>query len=69
MLFREANILYWAITLFKLAEDFVAKRLAKAPEPPPFSIHSIRFVDASLAFRYPPNSVKGRALSIDCGPR
>ena len=43
-LFCEANVLYWVKALFKLTEDFIAKRLTNAHEPPPFSIPSIHFV-------------------------
>ncbi|KAG9312435.1 hypothetical protein JVU11DRAFT_6819 [Chiua virens] len=66
-LFREANVLYWAKALFKLAEDYIAKRIAKETEPPPFKIPSICFVDAALTFRYPATPVRGpRTPSIDC---
>lgn len=65
--FREANVLYWSKVLFKLVNNFIAKRLAKADEPPPFPISSIHFVDAGLAFRYANNPIRGSKVpSIDC---
>lgn len=54
-LFHKANILYWAKVFFKLAEDFVTKRIRNAPEPLPFTIPSIHFIDASFTFQYPMN--------------
>ncbi|KAH0836823.1 hypothetical protein J3R83DRAFT_8590 [Lanmaoa asiatica] len=39
-LFREANVLYWAKSLFQVVEDFIATALANAVVAPPFDIPS-----------------------------
>ncbi|KAG6371949.1 hypothetical protein JVT61DRAFT_8963 [Boletus reticuloceps] len=66
-LFREANVLYWAKSLFQIVTDFIANALAKATEQPPFQIPSVRFVDAGLAFRYSIGPSRGsKAPSVDC---
>ena len=66
-LFCKANVLYWVKALFKLTEDFIAKRIVRVQDPPPFMIPSVCFVNAALAFQYPPGPARGpRALVIDC---
>ena len=66
-LFCKANVLYWAKALFKLTEDFIAKRIARVQDPPPFVIPSVCFVDAAFTFQYPPGPARGlRAPVIDC---
>ena len=66
-LFCEANVLYWAKSLFQVVEDFVANALANAVVAPQFNIPSMQFVNASLAFRYSTRPTRGsRAPSVDC---
>jgi hypothetical protein len=51
-LFREGNVLYWAKVLLGLVYDFIDRALAASPEPPPFKIPHVRFVEAGLALSY-----------------
>ncbi|KAG1897952.1 uncharacterized protein F5891DRAFT_1191263 [Suillus fuscotomentosus] len=48
-LFREANVLYWSKSLLKLTYDFIDRSIASSPEPPPFAVPRVRFVEAGLA--------------------
>lgn len=48
-LFREANVLYWSKSLLKLTYDFIDHSIASSPEPPPFAVPRVRFVEAGLA--------------------
>ncbi|KAG1887660.1 hypothetical protein F4604DRAFT_1674848 [Suillus subluteus] len=48
-LFREANVLYWSKSLLKLTYDFIDHSIASSPEPPPFMVPRVRFVEAGLA--------------------
>ncbi|KAG1885904.1 uncharacterized protein F5891DRAFT_1201454 [Suillus fuscotomentosus] len=48
-LFREANVLYWSKSLLKLTYDFINRSIASSPEPPPFAVPRVRFVEAGLA--------------------
>ncbi|KAG1887168.1 hypothetical protein F4604DRAFT_1916981 [Suillus subluteus] len=48
-LFREANVLYWSKSLLKLTYDFIDRSIASSPEPPPFTVPRVRFVEAGLA--------------------
>ena len=66
-LFCEANVLYWAKSLFQVVEDFVANVLANAVVAPPFNIPSVRFVNAGLTFQYSTGPTRGsRAPSVNC---
>ncbi|KAG6378352.1 hypothetical protein JVT61DRAFT_14077 [Boletus reticuloceps] len=47
-LYREANILYWAMALLDLTYDYVDQCVANAKESPPFAIPRLRFVEAGL---------------------
>lgn len=50
MVEREASIIRMAASLLEIATDFIKKRLAeKAPDIPPFSIPTLRFVLAGIA--------------------
>ena len=49
-LYREANILYWAITLLDLVYDYIDECITAAEHPPPFNIPRLRFVEAGLLF-------------------
>ncbi|KAG2029448.1 hypothetical protein BDR03DRAFT_1018380 [Suillus americanus] len=48
-LFIEANVLYWSKSLLKLTYDFIDCSIAFSPEPPPFMVPCVRFVEAGLA--------------------
>ncbi|KAG2335574.1 hypothetical protein BDR05DRAFT_1006665 [Suillus weaverae] len=48
-LFREANVLYWSKSLLKLTYDFIDRSIASSPQPPPFAVPRVRFVEAGLA--------------------
>ncbi|KAG2343759.1 hypothetical protein BDR05DRAFT_854433, partial [Suillus weaverae] len=50
----EADILYWAQSLFQLTYDFINCSLASASEPPSFNIPQVRFVDAGIVFAFGP---------------
>ena len=66
-LFHEANVLYWAKSLFQVVEDFVANALANAVVAPPFDIPSVRFMNAGLIFWYSTRPTRGsRVPSVDC---
>lgn len=51
-LFREANVLYWSKSLLQLTYDFIDRSIASSPEPPPFVVPRVRFVEAGLALCY-----------------
>ncbi|KAG1851806.1 hypothetical protein C8R48DRAFT_549510, partial [Suillus tomentosus] len=57
-LFREANVLYWAKALLGLVYDFIDRAIAGTPDPPPFNIPRVRFVEAGLALSYSQGSSK-----------
>ena len=52
MLYREANVLYWAKALLKMSYDFIDCAVDNASAPPPFDIPRLRFVDAGLVLAY-----------------
>ncbi|KAI6016397.1 hypothetical protein BKA83DRAFT_4498028 [Pisolithus microcarpus] len=52
MLYREANVLYWAKALLKMTYDFVDCAIQGAEASPPFNIPRLRFVDAGLLLTY-----------------
>lgn len=60
-LYREANILYWAKSLFQLTYDFIDRAITNATTPPPFVVPRLRFVDAGLmlAVKSSNNGMKG----------
>ncbi|KAH0836810.1 hypothetical protein J3R83DRAFT_8575, partial [Lanmaoa asiatica] len=49
-LYREANVLYWAIALLDLVYRYIDQCIANAEHPPPFSIPQLHFVEAGLLF-------------------
>ncbi|KAG6371159.1 hypothetical protein JVT61DRAFT_9936 [Boletus reticuloceps] len=51
-LYREANILYWAIVLLDLAFSQVNQCIDVMKEPPPFDIPCLHFIEASFMFAY-----------------
>ena len=57
-LYREANVLYWAKSLFQLTYDFIDRAVGKATTPPPFNIPQLCFVDAGLLLAIKSSSVK-----------
>ena len=63
-IFCEVNVLYWVKALFKLTEDLIAQKIAKACEPPPFAIPSIQFVEAGLAIFYATNP-RGAKVTVN----
>ena len=52
ILYREANVLYWAKALLKMTYKFIDNAIDSAKEPPPFNIPRLRFVDAGLLLAY-----------------
>ena len=52
ILYREANVLYWAKALLKMTYEFIDNAIDSAKEPPPFNIPRLRFVDAGLLLAY-----------------
>ena len=60
-LYHEANILYWAKSLFQLTYDFIDRAITNATIPPPFVIPQLHFVDAGLMLtvKSSNNGVKG----------
>ncbi|KAG1904188.1 uncharacterized protein F5891DRAFT_916344, partial [Suillus fuscotomentosus] len=57
-LFREANVLYWAKALLGLVYNFINRAIAGIPDPPPFNIPRVRFVEVGLALSYSQGSSK-----------
>ncbi|KAF8424003.1 hypothetical protein L210DRAFT_3653609 [Boletus edulis BED1] len=51
-LYREANVLYWAMALLDFSYEYIDQCIADAEEPPPFDIPRLRFVEAGLLFAY-----------------
>lgn len=51
-LYREANVLYWAIALLDLAYSYIDQCIANTEHPPPFNVPQLRFVEAGLLFVY-----------------
>ncbi|KAF9218765.1 hypothetical protein BS17DRAFT_681099, partial [Gyrodon lividus] len=51
-LFCEANILYWAKALLNMTYNYIHHCIADAPEPPPFDIAQICFVNTALVLAY-----------------
>ncbi|KAG2154170.1 uncharacterized protein EDB93DRAFT_1248377 [Suillus bovinus] len=51
-LFREANVLYWAKVLLGLVYDFINCAIAGTPDPPPFNIPCVQFVEVGLTLSY-----------------
>jgi len=52
ILYREANVLYWAKALLKMTYEFIDHAVDFAMEPPPFDIPCLCFVDAGLLLAY-----------------
>ena len=52
ILYREANVLYWAKALLKMTYEFIDHAIDAAKEPPPFDVPRLRFVDAGLLLAY-----------------
>ena len=52
ILYREANVLYWAKALLKMTYEFIDHAVDSATEPPPFDIPRLHFVDAGLLLAY-----------------
>ncbi|KAI6003924.1 hypothetical protein EDD15DRAFT_2360189 [Pisolithus albus] len=52
ILYREANVLYWAKALLQMTYDFIDCAIRGAAESPPFKIPRLRFVDAGLVLTY-----------------
>ena len=52
ILYREANVLYWAKALLNMTYEFIDHAIDCAKEPPPFNIPRLRFVDAGLLLAY-----------------
>ena len=59
-LYREANVLYWAIPLLTMVYDYVDTHVAQVKGSPPFNIPRLRFVEAGLLLVYAdrPNTAK-----------
>ncbi|KAG2138404.1 uncharacterized protein EDB93DRAFT_1090732, partial [Suillus bovinus] len=57
-LFREANVLYWAKVLLGLIYDFIDHAIAGTPDPPPFNIPRMWFVEVGLTLSYSQGSSK-----------
>lgn len=51
-LYREADILYWAMALLNMVYTFIDGSVAEAKELPPFDIPRLRFVEAGLLLAY-----------------
>lgn len=60
-LFRKANVLYWFKSLLQLMYDFIDHSIASSPEPPPFVVPRVRFVEAGLALCYSQGGSKSGA--------
>lgn len=60
-LFREAKVLYWSKSLLQLTYNFIDRSIASSPEPPPFVVPHVRFVEAGLALCYSQGSSKSGA--------
>ena len=52
LLYREANVLYWAKALLKLLYQFIDCAINDASTSPPFKIPRLRFIDAGLVLAY-----------------
>ena len=52
ILYREANVLYWAKALLKMTYEFIDHAINGAKESPPFKIPRLHFVDAGLLLVY-----------------
>jgi len=52
LLYREANVLYWAKALLKMTYEFIDCAVEDADAPPPFEVPRLRFVDAGLMLAY-----------------
>jgi len=52
LLYREANVLYWAKALLKMTYDFIDCAINNASAPPPFDIPRLCFIDAGLVLAY-----------------
>ena len=52
LLYREANVLYWAKALLKLTYDFIDHAINDASILPPFEIPRLHFIDAGLMLAY-----------------
>ncbi|KIK82491.1 hypothetical protein PAXRUDRAFT_153723, partial [Paxillus rubicundulus Ve08.2h10] len=50
--FHEANVLYWAKALFNMTYNYIHHCITEAPEPPPFDIPQIHFVNTALMLAY-----------------
>jgi hypothetical protein len=50
-LFREVNIPYWAKALLGLVYNFIDHSIASTPDPPPFNIPHVQFVEAGLVLK------------------
>ncbi|KAG1822256.1 hypothetical protein EV424DRAFT_1321917, partial [Suillus variegatus] len=56
-----ANVLYWSKSLLQLTYDFIDCSIASSPEPLPFMVPHVRFVEASLALCYSQGGSKSGA--------
>jgi len=52
LLYREANVLYWAKALLKLTYDFIDRAINDASVLPLFEIPCLHFIDAGLMLAY-----------------
>ena len=53
ILYREANVLYWAKSLLKMTYEFIDHAIDNSKvAPPPFEIPCVHFVDAGLLLAY-----------------
>jgi len=57
ILYREANVLYWAKSLLKMTYKFIDHAIDNNKVAPPFEIPHVRFVDAGLLLAYSDVSV------------